>query len=86
MTKEKKMTKEKFIVLDTETAGGLEFPLTYDLGFVVMDRTGHIYEERSLVIYNIYSKKDMMESAYYAEKIPSYEEQLKNGSRKMIRF
>ena len=77
---------EKFIVLDTETAGGLEFPLAYDLGLVVMDRTGRVYEEKSLVIYNIYSKRDLMESAYYAEKLPSYEEQLKNGCRKMVRL
>ena len=78
---------ERFVVIDTETAGGLDFPLTYDVGLQVMDRKGNVYEEKSFVVYDIYAgQKEMMESAFYANKLPTYEKQLKAGQRKMIRF
>ena len=76
---------ERFVVIDTETANSVEYPLAYDVGFCIMDRKGNIYEEYSLVVYNIYVKeKDMMKSAYYAEKLPKYEIKLKSGERKMV--
>lgn len=76
---------EKFIVIDTETANSIEFPLAYDIGFSVMDRKGKVYEQKSLVVYDIYAKeREMMQSAYYAEKLPKYEEKLKSGERKMV--
>lgn len=77
---------ERFIVLDTETANGLEFPLAYDIGLQVIDRKGNVYEELSLVVYDIYTNREMMESAYYAEKLPDYERKLKAGDRKMVRL
>lgn len=78
---------ERFIVIDTETANSVEHPLTYDVGFFVMDRKGNVYEEKSLVVYDIYAKeREMMKTAYYAEKLPKYEEKLKSGERKMVSF
>ena len=77
---------ERFIVLDTETANGLEFPLAYDIGLQVIDRKGNVYEELSLVVYDIYTNREMMDSAYYAEKLPDYERKLKAGDRKMVRL
>lgn len=78
---------ENFIVLDTETAGTINYPLPYDLGYKVMNRKGEVLVARSFVIYEIFvSQKEMMQSAYYADKIPSYEVELKNGDRKMVRL
>lgn len=78
---------ERFIVIDTETANTIEKPLTYDVGFYVMNRKGEVFEEKSLVVYDIYAKeKELMKTAYYAEKLPKYEEQLKTGERKMVTF
>ena len=34
---------EKFIVLDTETTNDIDCPLTYDLGFAVIDKNGKVY-------------------------------------------
>lgn len=78
----------KIIVFDSETANGLDFPLAYDAGLVVVDTNGwKILEEESYVIYNIYAKeRELMKSAYYADKLPKYEEALKKGDRKMIKF
>ena len=34
--------KNYYIVLDTETANGLDDPLTYDIGFAVIDKKGKV--------------------------------------------
>ena len=77
---------EKFIVLDTETANDIDCPLCYDMGWILTDRTGTVYESYSYVISDIFLDKGLMSSAYYAEKIPQYQADLNNGSRKLARF
>ena len=77
---------EKFIVLDTETANDIDCPLCYDLGWILTDRTGIVYESYSYVISDIFLDNGLMSSAYYAEKIPQYQADLNNGSRKLARF
>lgn len=83
------------IVLDCETAPldkdlqGV-FPsnmFTYDLGWVVVDRQGEVYEQKSFVIADIFlDEKELMKSAYYANKIPEYWQGIKEGSRKLATF
>lgn len=81
------MGKRKFfLAIDTETAGSIAKPLVYDVGFKVFDLSGKVYERFSFVNYDIYTKKDIMNSAYYAEKLPQYEADLKAGTRKMVKF
>ena len=80
-------TTEKFIVLDVETANDTVDALTYDVGFIVADRHGNIYESHSFCVYDIYrGERELMQSAYYAHKLPLYEEGLKNGEYKLARF
>lgn len=84
------------IVVDTETANGfstedgkldLTQSLCYDIGWQVADTKGRIYEKRSFVIAEIFCDlADVMKSAYYAEKIPQYWEDIKNGTRKLATF
>lgn len=80
------------IGLDTETANGimvddkldLSQSLVYDLGWAITDRKGRIYETKSFVVREIFIEmKDVMKSAYYAEKIPAYWEDIKKGRRKL---
>jgi hypothetical protein len=69
-------------VVDTETANTIEQPLPYDIGWVVCDSKGNIYERRSYVVAEIFlGMKDLMESAYYAEKIPAYWDDIRSGKR-----
>lgn len=76
-----------FMVVDTETCGGLDNPLVYDIGFLIVDSQGRIYERRSYVVYEIFWKqKDLMQSAYYAEKLPQYYKGLKTGEWVCKRF
>lgn len=81
--------------LDTETCNGLmdgdkldlSQSIVYDIGWVITDKQGRIYEQRSFLIYEVFvAMKDVMASAYYAEKIPMYWEQVKTGQRKLVRF
>lgn len=77
--------KKYVIVLDVETANMTEDALVYDLGFGVYDKQGNEYESYSKVITNIFDKeKDLMQSAYYSEKLPQYYEQLENGTRERM--
>ena len=79
------------LVLDTETANtiidkdgkmDMSNALMYDCGWAVIDIHGNIYETASYVNSDIFvHEQKLMESAYYAEKIPQYIEEIKNGSR-----
>ena len=76
--------KEMFLVIDTETCNTVEQPLPYDIGFAICDRMGNIAEERSYVVAETFlDMKETMKSAYFAEKIPQYWEDIKNGTREI---
>ena len=77
--------KNYYIVFDTETANGLDDPIVYDLGFAVIDKKGNVYAKYSFIIGEVFfGMKELMKSAYYAEKIPQYLAQIKNGERKVV--
>lgn len=77
---------EKFIVIDTETTNSLDDPLTYDIGWAVVDAEGNTYETFSFVVAEVFLDKALMTSAYFAEKIPAYWEGIKNGTRTLAQF
>ena len=82
--------------LDTETCNGLPLDgdkvdltqsIVYDIGWVITDKQGRIYRKRSFVIYEVFvGMKDVMRSAYYAEKIPNYWDEIKAGTRQLVKF
>ena len=79
--------KNYYVVLDTETTNGFDDPLVYDCGFGVVDKKGNVYERFSFVNRDVFCKmKDLMQSAYYADKIPTYWEQIKSGERKVASY
>ena len=80
------------IMLDTETANTLQNDgkmdmscvLPYDFGFAVIDSHGRVYETFSFVNSDIFvHEHELMQSAYYANKIPLYLDGLQTGQRKM---
>ena len=77
---------EKFIVLDTETTNSLDDPLVYDIGWAVVDKTGKIYQTYSFVVADVFLDSELMETAYFKEKIPTYWEQIKSGERILAKF
>lgn len=76
-----------YLVLDVETTNGLEQPLVYDIGGVVTDRQGRIYEQFSFVVRDIFVyERALMQTAYYANKIPEYIEGIHKKERIMMDF
>lgn len=83
------------IVLDTETCP-LDKDLndvdpynmwSYDIGWAVVDKRGNVYRTRSFMVADIFlNEKMLMNSAYYANKIPQYWEDIKSGKRVLTSF
>jgi len=87
--------RKKYIaVVDTETANGFEengktnlfYSLVYDFGYIIRDLAGNILVARSFAISEIFLDKELMTSAYYAKKIPSYWDEIKSGKRELVKF
>ena len=76
-----------YLVVDVETANSLEQPMVYDIGGAIIDKRGRIYDSFSFTIRDIFVyERKLMQTAYYAEKIPSYVKEHHEGTRKMISF
>lgn len=70
------------LMLDTETANGLDDPLVYDLGFAVVDKWGTVYRTASYVNRDVFLyERDLMNTSYYHAKLPQYSEDIRNGDR-----
>ena len=68
------------MVLDTETANTTDQPFVYNLGWAIVDKHGNVYRTKSYVNRDVFCyERELMKSAYYAEKIPLYLEGLKTG-------
>lgn len=81
-----------YIVLDTETCpldkdfkGVSPFNMfVYDIGWAVVDKRGRVYETASFINRDIFfEEKDLMNSAYYADKLPQYYDDIRSGKRKV---
>ena len=78
------MNKHYYLVCDIETANHAEDALAYDVGLAIIDRNGTVYEKHSFICREIFfDEADLMQSAYYARKIPEYYEGIADGSRKV---
>ena len=83
----------KFLFMDSETAetnmvdGQLDVSSgqVYDLGLMVIDENGKIYDQISMVNEDVFfGMPESMQNAYYADKIPQYLEDMRMGKRKIV--
>lgn len=86
MTKKIDRRRKYIGVVDVETAGGFGNPQVYDIGFAITNKQGDIFETKSLIIKEVFENQELMEGAYYYNKMPLYKEKLKNGTAKLISF
>lgn len=78
---------EYVVILDTETTNSMDDPLCYDVGFAVVNPfTGEVAEAHSFVVAEIFLDHELMATAYFADKIPRYEQALRNGEKRMAKF
>ena len=75
-----------YLMLDTETTNDIDCPLCYDVGFSVINDEGKNLEKHSYVVADIFLDKDLMDVAYFKDKIPTYWEDIKAGKRMLRRF
>lgn len=87
--------KEYLIGIDTETCNGLisedgkldlTQSLVYDVGWIVTDKKGKVYRKRSFVIAEIFLDSELMEKAFYSDKIPKYWAEIAEGKRTLASF
>lgn len=77
--------KKKFLVIDVETANDTLYPLVYDIGYAVVDKEGNVYEQKSLIIRDIFCfEKELMKTAYYSKKIPKYLERISTHQSQVV--
>lgn len=82
-----------YLFMDSETAetpkidGQLDVGngQVYDLGLMVIDDEGKIYEKISLINEDVFFRMPQsMQEAYFADKIPQYLEDMRMGKRKIV--
>lgn len=80
-------TKKYYLIIDVETANDTTDSLVYDLGYAVIDRKATIYEKGSLIVRDIFTyEKDLMNTCYYAKKLPLYYSNIHNGQSRLVSF
>lgn len=81
-----------FLMIDTETCntinhnGKLDMSnvLVYDIGLAVVDKRGKVYLQKSFIVKDIFfGMQDLMQSAYYSNKIPQYLQDIAEGKREV---
>jgi DNA polymerase III alpha subunit (gram-positive type) len=78
------MNRYFHILMDTETANGLDCPMNYNTAWSVIDQHGNVYENFNFINKDIFfDRPELMQSAYYAHKIPQYLEQIERGEIKV---
>lgn len=80
--------RKYMVVLDTETCPTVQTErvdphnmLAYDIGWSIIDKTGKVYISRSYIVGETFGCLNLMSSAYYADKIPYYINDLIAGTR-----
>lgn len=82
--------KHYVLVVDTETTNtvkkgnklDMSNTLVYDIGWQVVDTKGNIYIQRSFLVREIFvHERELMRTAYYADKLSQYQKDIQSGTR-----
>ena len=72
---------DRVLMIDTETTNDLDCPIVYDVGYQIFSLAEGILCEKSFVNADVFLDTDLMTSAFFADKIPQYWEDIKAGKR-----
>ena len=67
------MKKNVYAIIDTETANSIFSPLVYDVSVIIFDKKNNEYFRKNWLISEVWQNETLMNSAYYAWKMPLYE-------------
>lgn len=69
-----------YLLIDTETANSIDCPFCYNIAWCIIDQYGNVYAQGNFINKDVFfGMIDLMQSAYYADKIPQYLEQIEAG-------
>ena len=74
------------IMIDVETTNDIECPIVYDVGYQIFSLSEGVLCERSFVNADIFLDKELMASAYFIDKVPTYWEEIKKGQRTLKKW
>lgn len=74
------------MMIDTETTNDIDCPIVYDVGYQLFTLEEGVLLERSFVNADVFLDKDLMSTAFFADKIPTYWEEIKSGQRTLKRW
>ena len=74
------------LMIDTEATNGLDCPIVYDVGYQIFTLADGVLCERSFVNADVFCDAELMASAYFADKIPDYWEQIVSGQRTLKKW
>ena len=77
---------DRVMIIDTETCNDIDCPIVYDVGFEVFDLCGNTFASESFVNADVFLDKSLMENAYFAEKIPTYWDDIQKGKRRLAKW
>lgn len=69
------------LMIDTETTNGIDCPIVYDVGYQIFTLADGVLCEKSFVNADVFLDADLMASAFFADKIFNYWEDIKAGRR-----
>ena len=87
--------RKYYLMVDVETANSSSesklIPsqsLVYDIGAAIVDRNGNVFESLSVAVNEVFydMADDVMQTAFYAQKLPQYHEDIANGKRQVLNF
>lgn len=73
--------RTRIMMIDTEATNGLDCPIVYDVGYQIFSLEEGILCERSFVNADVFCDAELMASAYFADKIPDYWQEIVSGQR-----
>lgn len=74
------------IMIDTETTNDIDCPIVYDVGYQIFTLADGVLCEKSFVNADIFLDADLMASAFFVDKIPSYWDDIQAGRRTLKKW
>lgn len=74
----------RVIMIDTETTNDLDCPIVYDVGYQIFSLAEGVLCERSFLNADVFCDHELMQTAFFAEKIPQYWEDVKAHKRSLM--
>ena len=74
------------LMIDTETTNDIDCPIVYDVGYQIFTLANGVLCEKSFVNADVFLDESLMCSAFFADKIPAYWQDIREGKRTLRKW